>query len=140
MLQARSLPPLGRSRRQRVSGRRVASSEVPTAWRTDGGHPVEIVAHDPHCTKLLLEYAAPLFPAEVVAGSAWIVRLQTPAGGRWVLEFLSLVERWLEAARLPCARVVHGGRTYLIRTSPNFHRPSAVVEVTSAPTLARSGR
>ena len=68
-------------------------------------------------TSLLLEYAAPLFPAEIVSGSAWVVRLQPPTGGGWVLELLSLVERWLESARLPCAKVLYGGRSYLIRNS-----------------------
>jgi hypothetical protein len=58
-----------------------------------------------------------LFQAEIVSGSAWIVRLQSPTGGGWALEFLSLVERWLESAPLPCAKVLCGGRSYLIRAS-----------------------
>lgn len=91
-----------------------------TAWSADAVHPVEIVAPDRHCTSLLLEYAAPLFPVEFVTGSEWVVRLQPPAGGRWVLELLTLVERWLEAAGLPCAKVLYGGRSYLIRTSTDI--------------------
>ncbi len=79
---------------------------------------IEIVAPDQLSTALLLEYAAPIFSAEVVSGTAWIVRLQPPAtGGTWVLELLSLVERWLESAQLPCANVLYGGRSYMIRTS-----------------------
>jgi hypothetical protein len=58
-----------------------------------------------------------LFPAEIVSGSAWIVRLLPRTGGAWVLELLSLVERWLESAPLPCATVRCGGRSYLIRAS-----------------------
>ena len=34
-----------------------------------------------------------------------------------MLELLSLVERWLESAELPCANVLYGGRSYMIRTS-----------------------
>jgi hypothetical protein len=79
---------------------------------------IEIVAPDQLSTALLLEYAAPLFPAEHVSGTSWIVRLQPPStGGKWVLELLSLVERWLESARLPSAKVVYGGRSYLIRSA-----------------------
>ena len=78
---------------------------------------------------MLLEQAAPLFPAEVVYGadvlegadpvdrSAWIVRLEPPAERDWALDLLSLVERWLESCRLPCAKVLYGGRSYLIRAS-----------------------
>jgi hypothetical protein len=80
---------------------------------------IEIVAPDRYCTALLLEYAAPLFPAEIVAGSGWAVRLQPPAGegGAWVLELLALVEQWLESARLPCAKALYGGRSYLFHGS-----------------------
>ena len=91
----------------------------PAAWSAqEGARPIEIVAPDQLSTALLLEYAAPIFPAEVLSGTAWIVRLQPPAsGGAWVLDLLSLVERWLESAELPCANVLYGGRSYLIRTS-----------------------
>jgi hypothetical protein len=90
----------------------------PAAWSAQGVRPIEIVAPDQLSTALLLEYAAPIFPAEVVSGTAWIVRLEPPAtGGGWVLELLSLVERWLESAGLPCANVLYGGRSYMIRTS-----------------------
>jgi hypothetical protein len=91
----------------------------PAAWSAQGLRPpIEIVAPDQLSTALLLEYAAPMFPAEVVSGTAWIVRLQPPAtGGAWVLELLSLVQRWLESAELPCANVIYGGRSYMIRTS-----------------------
>jgi hypothetical protein len=90
----------------------------PAAWSAQGVRPIEIVAPDQLSTALLLEYAEPIFPAELVSGTAWIVKLQPPAtGGTWVLELLSLVERWLESARLPCANVLYGGRSYMIRTS-----------------------
>jgi hypothetical protein len=89
---------------------------------------IEIVAPDRYCTTLLLEHAAPVFPAAVVYGSefvhnaelersGWIVRLEPPAERDWALELLSLVERWLESCRLPCAKVLYGGRSYLIRAS-----------------------
>ena len=76
---------------------------------------IEIVAPDRECTNLLLEYASSSFPAELIEGSSWIVRLEAPSGGGWVFELLSLVERWLETAKLPCAKVLYGGRSYLIR-------------------------
>ena len=80
--------------------------------------PVEIVAPDQLSTALLLEYAAPLFPAELVSGTSWIVRLEPPpAGGKWVAELLALLERWLESTHLPSADVHYGGRSYLIRAS-----------------------
>lgn len=94
------------------------SKQPRAAWSPEGVRPIEIVAPDQLSTALLLEYAAPLFPAEHVSGSSWIVRLQPPpTGGKWVLELLSLVERWLESTRLPSANVVYGGRSYLIRSS-----------------------
>jgi hypothetical protein len=67
-----------------------------------------------------MEFVSPWFPAEVVSGDAWIVRLQTPdekAGEEWVFEVLALIERWLDAVPLPCASVYYGGRSYLIRAS-----------------------
>jgi hypothetical protein len=79
---------------------------------------VEIVAPDPECAALLLEYASPLFPAELVPGATPVIRLQPPeAGAQWVLELLAVVDRWLESVPLPCANVVYGGRSYLIRSS-----------------------
>ena len=90
----------------------------PSAAGAQAARHIEIVAPDQLSTALLLEYAAPLFPAEHVSGTSWIVRLQPPpTGGKWVLELLSLVERWLESAKLPSANVVYGGRSYLIRSS-----------------------
>ena len=81
------------------------------------GDAIEIVAPDQYCTALLLEHASPLFPAEVVSSSAWIVRLEPPAERDWAVELLSLIESWLESCRLPCAKVLYGGRSYLIRAS-----------------------
>lgn len=128
MTEAPPLPVLKRGRK-RVSARRRARLSLPTAWNPESIQPVDIVAHDLYCTSLLLEYAAPLFPAEIVSGSAWVVRLQPPTGGGWVLELLSLVERWLESARLPCAKVLYGGRSYLIRTSTDIAQSRTATEV-----------
>jgi len=81
-------------------------------------HRVEVIAPDPECAALLLQYAASAFPAEVVAGDPLLVRLQPPQREpRWVVEFLALVQRWLASAPLPCAKVLYGGRSYLIRSS-----------------------
>ncbi len=62
---------------------------------------------------------------------------EAPAS-RWVLELLSLVERWLEAARLPCAKVLYGDRSYLIRISGNTAQSSTVTDVTRPPMLVSS--
>ena len=105
------------------------SDQVPLEPVPPRSHSIEIIAPDRYCTTVLLEHAAELFPAEVVSDidaldgidpvdrSAWIVRLEPPPGRDWALELLSLVERWLESCRLPCAKVLYGGRSYLIRAS-----------------------
>jgi hypothetical protein len=112
--------------------------------------PIEIIAPDRYCTTVLLEHAAPLFPAEVVYGidafagvapdgaesidrSAWVVRLEPPAERDWALELLSLVERWLESCRLPCAKVLYGGRSYLIRASTDGAWFRAAAESSNGP-------
>jgi hypothetical protein len=147
MTEAPALPLLGKGASARRSTRRRSLS---TAWNSESTQPVDVVANDPYCTSLLLEYAAPLFPAEIVSGlmfpaeivsgSACVVRLQPPTGGGWVLELLSLVERWLESARLPCAKVLYGGRSYLIRTSTGIAQSSRVAEVASTSMPAGSSR
>jgi hypothetical protein len=103
--------------------------QAPLEQAPPRSQPIEIIAPDRYCTAALLEHAAPLFPAEVVYDiedidgvdpvdrSAWIVRLEPPVERDWALELLSLVERWLESCRLPCAKVLYGGRSYLIRAS-----------------------
>jgi hypothetical protein len=128
-------PPLleHRKRRPVLRGARMG---LPTAWSSESMQPVEIVVHDPDSTRILLEYAIPLFPAEVVSGSEWTVRLQPPAEGSWIPELLSLILSWLESARLPCAKVLYGGRSYLIRTSPDLGRASTVTDITSTSRLA----
>lgn len=79
-----------------------AQSSPRTAGSFEGVEAVEIVVPDRYCAILLLEHAAPLFPAQLVFGSELIVRLlPPPSGGEWVLELLALVERWLESAPLP---------------------------------------
>lgn len=114
MAEAPALPFLKRLGRRR-SALRVTQQTQSPATSSDRAHPIEVVTPDEYCTSLLVEYAAPYFPAKIVSDSGWIVRLQPPAGGAWVLELLALVDRWLEAARLPCAKVLYGGRSYLIR-------------------------
>jgi hypothetical protein len=84
--------------------------------------PVEIIAPNRYCADRLLEDAARLFPAEILPGPVSIVRLQPPAGGEWVLETLSLVERWLDSIPLPCTKVLYGDRSYLIRASTGVAR------------------
>jgi hypothetical protein len=105
---------------------------LPDALRSQAMRSIEIVAPDQLSTALLLEYAAPVFSAEVVPDTTWVVRLQPPpSGGGWVLELLKLVERWLDSARLPCANVSYGGRNYTIRTSTHL--------VLAEPSTARFG-
>jgi hypothetical protein len=129
MVEAPALPfrKRGRKRRPALGG---ARPSPPTAWSAESAQPVEIVAPDRYCIGLLLEYAAPLFPAEIVSGPGWVVRLQPPPGGEWVLELLSLVERWLESARLPWANVLYDGRSYLIRASTEVAQFAAAAEST----------
>lgn len=120
MTSAPSLPfplPFFRRGKRRSTAPPVAQA-VPVAWSAEGVRPIEVVAPDKFSTALLLEFATPSFPAEIVPGTQWTVRLQPPpAGGRWVLELLSLMERWLESAQLPSANVLYGGRSYLIRAT-----------------------
>jgi hypothetical protein len=115
------------------SVRRMARTSLPTAWVSGDVYPVDIVVHDRDSARILLEYAAPLFAAEVVPGPVWAIRLQPPAGEGWIVGLLALIESWLESARLPCAKVLCGGRSYLIRTSPDISRPSTVVDITGTP-------
>lgn len=131
MIQAPAPPFLERSRRGFAA--RGAGPSLPAAWSSRGVHAVEIVVNDMDSTRILLEYAAPLFSAEVVSGSAWTVRLQRPGEGGWIQELQSLIERWLESARLPCAKVLCGGRSYLVRTSPDISRPGRVTDITGTP-------
>ena len=97
-----------------------------------GGAPaesVEIYAPDRRCTDLLLEYAAALFPAEIAPGLVWIVRVHPPAGERgWATDVLTLVQRWLDSARLPWATVLFGGCSYLVRPSTDIAEFRAVVD------------
>jgi hypothetical protein len=95
-----------------------------TAWDTEAPRPVEIVAPDRESMSWLLEEAAgSQLAAELVAtDSSWLVRLQPPVGGAWVLDFLVLVERWLESCRLPSATVLYGDRSYVIRPTRELAR------------------
>ena len=125
---------LKRTRRRRPTAR----SERPTpraAWSSEGLHRVEIVAPDPECAALLLEYASPLFPAELIKSPALIVRMKPPpAEPGWVIELLTLVERWLESVPLPCTNLIYGGRSYLIRSSTHLRET-----IISAGDMPRAG-
>ena len=95
-------------------------SDFSVAWSPERNQPVEVVTPDRYCADLLLEHAAPIVPAELLRGTGWIVRLQAPpagSGGWWMLEVLSLLDRWLEAVPIPCAKVLYSGHSYLIRSS-----------------------
>ena len=92
------------------------SAAVRTTLTFDGVDAVEIVAPDRYCAELLLDFAESVFPAKLVPGPSWVVRFQTPpTGGEWVADLLTLVERWLAFAPIPCAKMRRGGRSYLIR-------------------------
>jgi hypothetical protein len=115
MTEAPALPFLGRVGSKRTaagSAREIGSRDL----SFDGVEAVEIVAPDLYGAALLVGYAAPSFLSKIVPGSAWIVRFEpsTP-GGDWVVELLSLVERWLKSVPLPCAKTLHDDRRYLIR-------------------------
>jgi len=104
--------------RQPVAAR-ASRSNVSVAWSAERNEPVEVVTPDHYCADLLLEFAAPIVRAELVPGAALIVRLRPPLaamGGWWVLEVLSLLDRWLASVPLPCAKVLCGGHSYLIRS------------------------
>lgn len=111
-------------------GRKRPPAPRPAAWNAESARPIEIVAPDRYCTAVLLDYAAPFRP-EIVSGPGFVVRLRTPAGAGWVREVLSLVERWLEYVRLPCVKLLYGGRSYLIRASPDL------AQLTMAPESSR---
>jgi hypothetical protein len=111
------MPEVPASQPRETGTHRVLAPGLALAWDQERPQPIEIVAPDQHCSALLLKEAAPLFPAVVVYESSWIVRLEPPTGREWAFELLSLVERWLESCRLPCAKVLYDGRAYLIRAS-----------------------
>lgn len=110
-----------------VLGKVGSRPDPPSAWAFESVGVVEIVAPDRECATLLLGHAAGSFDAEIVPGSTWIVRFTRPAAvDDWVVTLLELVERWLHSAPLPCAKMVHDGRDYLIRA------PNDVPRVTTA--------
>jgi hypothetical protein len=103
--------------RSRVHRRlQLAPPAAHTTLAFDGVEAVEIVAPDRYCAVLLLDHAAQTFSAKLAAGPGWIVRFEAPpTGGAWVTDLLVLVERWLAAAPIPCAKMRRGGHSYLIR-------------------------
>jgi hypothetical protein len=95
-----------------------ARSEAPSGMTFAGVDAVEIVTPDQFSAALLQDYAARLFPAEIVHDASWAVRFHPPkSGGDWMVELLALIERWLQSVPLPCAKVLQDGRSYLIRSS-----------------------
>ena len=117
-----SVPPVPAFLKRAISRRFTVRRErgsLHTAWAGgEGLHRVEVIAPDRECAALFVEYASPLFPAEIASGSSATVRLQPPtSGARWVIDLLAVVERWLEAVPLPCVNLMYGGRSYLIRSS-----------------------
>ncbi len=100
-----------------------------TVARGGNAKPIQIFAPDRYSTALLLEHAAPVFPAEIPPGLVWSVRLQPPTDGGWALELLSLVQRWLDAAGLPGAHVLYGDRSYRIRPSTDVTQFAEAVGV-----------
>ena len=131
-MSAAPAPPPMKHRLSRRPTRRSARRSARPAWSFDGLHRVEIVAPDEECAALLLTYVSPILPAELVAGAATIVRLEPPNDPGWVIELLAVVERWLEAAPLPCAKLLYGGRSYLIRSSTHVAQFVAATEPTTA--------
>ena len=112
-----------RTRRRRIARPRPSP---PIAWTSETADPVEIVAPDSELAGVLLDYAAPLFPGEIVSGHEVIVRLQPAPEPGWVLELLSLVDRWVESTRLPGATVRYGGRSFPIRAFNHVAQPASV--------------
>lgn len=115
MIDVPVLPSLARRLKRLPAARRARPHPRPS-WTSEGLHRVDIVVPDTRAAALLLEYASPIFPAELVSGSMLTVRLRPPTEGSWVIELLSLVDRWLDSTRLPGANVLYAGRSYLIRS------------------------
>jgi hypothetical protein len=116
-------------------------SDSAVAWSPERNQPVEVLTPDRHSADLLLEYAAPMVPAELVPGAGWIVRLQAPPaghGGWWMLEVISLLDRWLESVPLPCAKVLYGGHSYLIRSTTETAQHGPMSRSTFAAAHARA--
>ncbi len=91
----------------------------------DAPSSLQIAVPDGYSAALLMGYVAPWFPAEVRSGARWHVTVMAAAesvGEEWVFEVLSLVERWLDAVPLPCARVRYCGQSYLIRAASRAAR------------------
>jgi hypothetical protein len=99
-------------------------SRLPDSWNLHNAQAVEIVAPDHYCATLLLDYGSASFRAEIIPGPGWIVRFHPPAADSdWVTRLLALVETWLRGVPLPCAKVRHGNRHYLVR-APNPPSPA----------------
>ena len=133
MTQTPALPFLKR-RTTRPRAVRTTPADLRVAWSSHAADPVDVVAPDSERAAVLLRYAAPLFPGEIVSGSEWIVRLQPAPEPGWVLELLSVIDRWLESTALPVTTVRYGGRSYPIRAYSD-----APEYATAAPSAAAAG-
>jgi hypothetical protein len=65
--------------------------------------------------------------------------LQPATQGSRIPQLMSLIPHWLKSARLPCAKVLYGGRSYLILVSPDMAQSGTVTDVTNTPQLADGG-
>ena len=85
---------------------------------------------------MLVAEAGSDFHAELgeSAVSGLVVRLAPAEAGStgWVFELLALVERWLQACRLPAADVRYAGRSYLIQAPAAERDWRGVVDPVSA--------
>ncbi len=132
-MSAVSAPGFLRRTPRRRPATRPARPGPPVGWTSGSTDPIDIVAPDRFSTAVLLDFAAPLFPAEIVPGPGYVVRLQPPAGPGWVLELVSLVDRWLDYVQLPGAKLRYGGRSYLIRASTDIAQFATATESSAAP-------
>ena len=95
-------------------------SDSSVAWSPERNQPVEIVTPDQYLRRPAVGVRRPDRSCRARSGR-WLDRRAAGApagtGGCWMLEVLSLLDRWLESVPLPCATVFYGGHSYLIRSS-----------------------
>jgi hypothetical protein len=131
MTEAPGLPLLKRVERPPPVPRSTRTTPAPVP-SIESSKPVEIVAPDDYCATLLLEDAVRFFPAELVHGSGWIVRLHPPPGAEWALLLFSILEGWMDSIPLPCTKVLYGDKSYLIHATAGTHQTAAFVKPSSA--------
>ncbi len=126
--------PILRGRRSRLDDR----SRQYAALALASPPRVEVIAPDLARAALLVQHASPAFPAELIRGAPLLVSLQPPPREpRWVVDFLAIVKRWLESAKLPEAEVLYRGRTYVIPASLDLGQLVLAAEPATGP---RGGR